>query len=536
MAALAEPLLRVGAERDANALGEDAELGVGSADTTLRDGPPGASPRSSLVGALSNVLLAVLGAGQLTLPWVMSRLGLAFGLALLFVFALVAAYSSELLRALTLVTGAGTYGEVLARVIGPRWERACDAVVVLYAWGTAVGYLLIVKEQLHRVAAFFDGGDGPLPWEENKSALLVVVAALVVFPLSVLRDLSALKYTSALGAVAAAYIVTIVSFYAPWDRPGSGDDASRHAVVFGIRACAATSSNGAASLALWPASATSALTAVPMLSFALNSGWAFVPIVSQLENPTPARGRALIYLAHAVFLIMYVIISITGYLSYCGDVEDNVMDSLPTDAAPALAARIALIAQLLCGIPLRFHVIASAVLATGPEEVEETGTSFEEGDGEDDVGVDEAHGEVAPATAICEDASGSYTAAAHDSRRRGSGFLNLFGSARWIAAQTVLVPLAALNACAATRLHVVVGLTSAVCASCIVYVFPGVAFLAADRGRAGYEQERRRREGCTPALRRIVAMALIKLGTFIMVTGTIANAADARPGGKGGAR
>ena len=65
---------------------------------------------------------------------------------------------------------------------------------------------------------------------------------------------------------------------------------------------------------------------------------------------------------------------------------------------------------------------------------------------------------------------------------------------------------------------------------------PGVAFLAADRGRAGYEQERRRREGCTPALRRIVAMALIKLGTFIMVTGTIANAADARPGGKGGAR
>jgi hypothetical protein len=31
-------------------------------------------------------------------------------------------------------------------------------------------------------------------------------------------------------------------------------------------------------------------------------------------------------------------------------------------------------------------------------------------------------------------------------------------------------------------------------------------------------------------------MALIKLGTFIMVTGTIANAADARPGGKGGAR
>ena len=71
--------------RDANALGEEAELGVGSADTTLRDGPPGASPRSSLVGALSNVLLAVLGAGQLTLPWALSRLGLAFGLALLFV-------------------------------------------------------------------------------------------------------------------------------------------------------------------------------------------------------------------------------------------------------------------------------------------------------------------------------------------------------------------------------------------------------------------------------------------------------------------
>ena len=107
--------------------------------------------------------------------------------------------------------------------------------------------------------------------------------------------------------------------------------------------------------------------------------------------------------------------------------------------------------------------------------------------------------------------------------------MNLFGSARWIAAQTVLVPLAALNACAATRLHVVVGLTSAVCASCIVYVFPGVAFLAADRGRAGYEQERRRREGCTPALAARGDSAH-QARHVHHGHGTIANAADADRG------
>jgi hypothetical protein len=103
-----------------------------------------------------------------------------------------------------------------------------------------------------------------------------------------------------------------------------------------------------------------------------------------------------------------------------------VTDSLPTTAVPVLAARVALVLQLCCGLPLRFHVTAGVMLQGGG------------GSG----------ARACPGT----------------------------GSWRWIGLQTCLVSASLLCACIFTELHVVVGLTAAVCASCIIYIFPGLAY------------------------------------------------------------
>ena len=474
-APLTEPLLPPSADE------EDEESGLSVA------------PTSSLPAALSNVVMAVLGAGQLTLPYVMSQLGFAFGMLLLVCFALVAMYSSALLRALTASTKAATYGDMLGRALGPRWKTACAVVVVLYAFGTAVSYFLIIREQLHRIAAFFlpPSDTGATPWEENKVLMLVVVTALVVYPLSALRDLTALRFSSSLGSLFALYITSVVCLYAPWG-------ADRHHVheddggVVLLRVCrGGHPPNPDLAPRLWPRSFAAFAAASPLLAFALNSGWAFVPVFASLRDPTPSRGTTLILVSHAIIAVNYLIIAGVGYASYCDSVEDNVVDSLPTSSAPALAARAALVFQLCCGLPLRFHVIAGAIL---PPESRRGGGYGDDGDGDGDDGDgNERRG---------------------DSTRRGSPF----GSTRWVATQTFLVPVTMACACVATELHVVVGLTAAVCASCIIYIFPGVATLAAARGEAST------RRGGT------AAGGLLAMGLFVMTAGTWANAMDAARG------
>jgi amino acid permease len=207
---------------------------------------------------------------------------------------------------------------MLAKTLGPKWRGWSNGVVSLYAFGTAVSFMIIMVEELHRIADFVAptpeaGADAtsapPVPWEENKRLLLVIVTAAIVYPLSCLRDLSMLRFTSVFGAFAAVYITTVVWVYAPW-RSGGGDGVSMDVCHGGGGTHGSKSSDGLvtdgsespAGFRLWPESAASISGAIPLLSFALNSGWAFVPIYSTMQNPTPRRGTTLITRAHAVGL------------------------------------------------------------------------------------------------------------------------------------------------------------------------------------------------------------------------------------------
>jgi len=74
--------------------------------------------------------------------------------------------------------------------MGNRWRRCADVFIALYAFGTAISFFLIVEEQLHRLAsAVMPAGE----WETNKKLMLVTVTVLIVYPLSLLRDLRMLR-------------------------------------------------------------------------------------------------------------------------------------------------------------------------------------------------------------------------------------------------------------------------------------------------------------------------------------------------------
>jgi len=440
----------------------------------------------SLFSGLSNILLSVLGAGQLTLPYALEELGWVAGLGFLGLFVVLGVHSLHSLahHSIRVKSGCGallprgapapgakqaescgSYAELAVEVLGPGAKVLCDVLLAAYAWGGAVSFMVILKGELAYLlarAAGRQGGEGaPLP----AGALLAILSAVVIWPLSARRDPGALRRFSPLGCIAALLITAVVLASARWEAGASS-------LLGVLDACSGPAGSagppaGAGAPRRWPKSFMSAAAALPLLSFALNSSWAFLPILAGLRHKSPRRVSALIWAGSLAIGVDYALLALVGYASFCGATDANILislgDSLPLGgraghgwhAVTVLVARAALAVQLTLALPLRFFV-ARSVLPAGPQG------------------------------------------------RRWP---------RWGLAG-LLVASAAGLAATPLPLAVAIGFTSSICASVIIYILPAVIDL-----KSGAEPGARR----AGTLRRALSALSLPVGLFVLVAGALAN-------------
>lgn len=309
---------------------------------------------------MSNVVLAVLGAGQLTLPYAFSQLGLQFGLVALITFALCSVQSLYTLSIYELhftpdkAACIESYAELVVRVLGPAGNSICTSMIAIYAWGGAVSFLLILKNEFGFLLSLAgEPISGLLP--------MVLVAALILWPLSSLKDVSSLKKIAPLGCAAAIFITVVVFLSTPWKGMP---------LLSGVEVCHGTQSFESEEtaprlgrLASWPKSFQAVAATLPLLSFALNSSWAYIPILCTMSDKSIPRVSRLISGANGIILANYLVLSTLGYMMFCESTKPNILDSLGEFSDPStfqgvlvVIAKAALTLQLTLALPLRFFV------------------------------------------------------------------------------------------------------------------------------------------------------------------------------------
>jgi hypothetical protein len=300
------------------------------------------APTVSFGGALGNLVLSVLGAGQLSLPYAFGELGLLGGIISMLSFALIGLHSLRALGDAAEVAVArgkgGSYAELAEQSLGKFVRRLLDFFQFIYAWGGAVSFLIILKQEggylLTRAGMSPDGGFPP------GQAALLILSVCFIWPLSSLDDLSRLKRFSPLGCFCAVFITATVCAVAPWgsspavsssfpDGGGGGGGGGSGGGVLDVCAGPVGSAPGAVpagGLKLWPQTIGAALAAFPLLSFALNSSWAFVPILATFEGKAHSGPRARLSLtATGIIILNYLLVSGPGacerpflkYLLWC---------------------------------------------------------------------------------------------------------------------------------------------------------------------------------------------------------------------------
>ncbi|CAK9047422.1 unnamed protein product [Durusdinium trenchii] len=300
-----------------------------------------------------NVIMAVLGAGQLTLPYAMKLLGLPLGFFSLCFFTVLSMHSVKTLSIHELeFTPSGqcleSYSELVTRMMGISGSLLCQLLLVAYAWGGAVAFLVILKEQFqflfHNDLAKYCG-------EEDVGRVLLCIMSLVfLWPLSSRQDLSFLKSFSWLGCVA-ALVITSITFVGWRYLDEYIEDSSPTPTP------TPTLMNLAAAL--------------PLLAFSLNSTWAFIPVLCTLSEKHEKRSRMdqLIFFSNFLIFANYTVLAVCGYMTFGQEVKANIIDSLGHVrwgswwmSWGVCGAKVFLCIQLALALPLRFFVARKTLL------------------------------------------------------------------------------------------------------------------------------------------------------------------------------
>jgi amino acid permease len=263
--------------------------------------------QASWLSSVINLVNTIVGAGVLAMPAAMSHLGILVGTIVIVFSGLTAGFG------LYLQTRCSRYIErgqasffALSQMTYPNAAVVFDAAIAIKCFGVAVSYLIIIGDLMPGVVRGFDPSaiDAGNPFLVDRH-FWITVFMFVVIPLSFLRRLDSLKYTSFVALVSIAYLVLIVVIHFI-----KGDTMA---------------SRGPIRYFAWDGAA-SALSRFPVIVFAYTCHQNMFSILNEIKNNSPYRTTSVITASIGSAGSIYVLVAITGYLSFGDHVGGNIIN------------------------------------------------------------------------------------------------------------------------------------------------------------------------------------------------------------------
>lgn len=172
--------------------------------------------KSSILGASSNLVNSIVGAGIIGIPYALRMSGLWAGVLLLI---LVAVLTDKSLR--LLIDQASfhpklchlpihTFEDLANYPFGKVGSGFVLFNMFIMAYGAMVAYLLIIKDTIPTVLGY-EHGQNLL----ERNLIMIATSLVIILPLSMKRDMASLSCTSALSVTADMILVLFIAAFAP---------------------------------------------------------------------------------------------------------------------------------------------------------------------------------------------------------------------------------------------------------------------------------------------------------------------------------
>uniref|UniRef100_A0A8C9W7Z4 Sodium-coupled neutral amino acid symporter 2 n=1 Tax=Scleropages formosus TaxID=113540 RepID=A0A8C9W7Z4_SCLFO len=280
---------------------------------------------------------AIMGSGILGLSYAMANTGIALFVILLVAVSIFSLYSVHLLLKTANEGGSVVYEQLGYKAFGMPGKLAASCSITMQNIGAMSSYLYIVKYELPTVIqAFLGTKENAGEFYLNGDYLVVVVSLLVILPLSLLRNLGYLGYTSGFSLLCMVFFLIVViykKFQIPCPLPLEQDavNATLNHTISQVSAHIqehvknATDYSNNVCAPKYFVFNSQTVYAIPILTFAFVCHPAVLPMYDELKDRSRRKMQAVANVSFLAMFIMYLLAALFGYLTFHENVEPELL-------------------------------------------------------------------------------------------------------------------------------------------------------------------------------------------------------------------
>ncbi|KAM9475543.1 sodium-coupled neutral amino acid transporter 5 isoform 1-T2 [Clarias gariepinus] len=321
--------------------------------------------KTSFGMSIFNLSNAIMGSGILGLAYAMSNTGILLFLILIILIAILSAYSIHLLLKSAGVVGIRAYEQLGFRAFGSVGKVIAACVITIHNIGAMSSYLFIVKMELPAVIIGLLDRETNSEWYVNGSYLIIIVSICIILPLALMRHLGYLGYTSGF-SLSCMFFFLISVIYKKFVTACSHEHSSFSNNITTTPSFTTThphadfSHNGTCEAKLITLTPQAAYT-IPILAFAFVCHPEVLPIYTELKNASKKRMQRVANISILAMFVMYLLTAIFGYLTFYGNVNDELLKSYSTNDILMLCVRLAVLVAVTLTVPVVLFPIRRAV-------------------------------------------------------------------------------------------------------------------------------------------------------------------------------
>lgn len=334
---------------------------------------------SSSIGSCSiNLLNTLAGTGMLGLPFAYSSSGFVMGTVLL-VFAaffsglglhLLAVSAATVKERTNIRTNQHVSFNFVAAYAMPKFANAIDIAIALKCFGVSTGYFITIADCMtdafHYILRNINP-DNKTSIEEIETDLFghrrfwMVIAVVLVLPISFFKTLDKLKFTSTLALILIYGLAIGIVLYAedfidpcPINSHSSVErhieDRIQDSVIHTMSSELGSESCRGPTFEVTDMKST--LENLPIFIFSFTCHQNIFAVVDELKSPTRRRVFSVIHIAILSGFLLYLVVAIEGYRTFGSEVNSNILLNYPQTGLVTMM-RIGLTIMVIFSYPLQ---------------------------------------------------------------------------------------------------------------------------------------------------------------------------------------
>jgi len=309
----------------------------------------------SMASSIFNLAKNIIGGGMLALPAGMAAgqgTGWAAAVILVSLSGLFSAYTFFLIGKCTEYTKSPDFRTLWNRTLGPQTSWVIDAVFVTLMGGVSIMYSCFIGDLFSSLGKMTSLPD----CLTNRTPAMLAITLVVLVPLCLLRDLSALSSSSLIGLVAVLYTAVFIGL-----RLFDGSYASGGQFLEGLDEAVKPSFKEGSTILSLGLGSTVLLNMLATAYMAHPNG---VKFYNELKNRSFARFGVVVYGSMALAGALYLFVMLAGFQTFGMNSQGLILNNYHgSEDILATVGRLATGVSILTSYPFAFVALRSSFVS-----------------------------------------------------------------------------------------------------------------------------------------------------------------------------